>query len=122
MDDSVLMRVSDPECPTLPEVPHYLLAQYTGALLAGCLVFLLYWDALVWFEHQQGVFRSDWEPLSGSDTLLSLVGVMVVLSYAMKTQLKAPKAPSASFGTKFPLPGAFLASRCVFMARGRSMI
>ena len=52
------MRVSDPECPTLPEVPHYLLAQYTGALLAGCLVFLLYWDALVWYEHQTGVFRS----------------------------------------------------------------
>ena len=40
------------------KVPHYLVAQYLGALLAGCLVFLLYWDALVWYEHQTGVFRS----------------------------------------------------------------
>ena len=39
------------------KVPHYLLAQYLGALLAGAAVFLLYWDALVWYEHQQGAFR-----------------------------------------------------------------
>ena len=39
------------------KVPHYLLAQYLAALLAGALVFLLYWDALVWYEHQHGEFR-----------------------------------------------------------------
>ena len=38
--------------------PHYILAQYLGALLGGALVFFLYWDALVWFEHQQGIYRS----------------------------------------------------------------
>ena len=32
------------------KVPHYLAAQYLGAFLASCLVFLTYWDALVWSE------------------------------------------------------------------------
>ena len=40
------------------KVPHHLLAQYTAATLASALVFLLYWDALVWYEHQHGEFRS----------------------------------------------------------------
>ena len=31
-----------------PQVPHYLAAQYLGSLSASCLVFLVYWDALVW--------------------------------------------------------------------------
>ena len=30
------------------KVPHYMAAQYLGAFLASCLVFLTYWDALVW--------------------------------------------------------------------------
>ena len=39
-------------------VVHYLAAQYLGALVGGALVFFLYWDALVWYEHQHGAFRS----------------------------------------------------------------
>ena len=31
-----------------PQVPHYLAAQYLGSFSASCLVFLVYWDALVW--------------------------------------------------------------------------
>ena len=34
---------------TLAQVPHYLAAQYLGAFLASCAVFLVYWDALVWW-------------------------------------------------------------------------
>ena len=30
------------------KVPHYLAAQYLGAFVASCVVFLVYWDALVW--------------------------------------------------------------------------
>jgi glycerol uptake facilitator-like aquaporin len=30
------------------QVPHYLAAQYLGAFTASCVVFLVYWDALVW--------------------------------------------------------------------------
>lgn len=36
-----------------PQVPHYMAAQYTGALAASGLVFLVYWDALVWYEHDR---------------------------------------------------------------------
>ena len=32
----------------LVQVPHYLAAQYLGAFVASCVVFLVYWDALVW--------------------------------------------------------------------------
>ena len=35
------------------QVPHYMAAQYTGALAASGLVFLVYWDALVWYEHDR---------------------------------------------------------------------
>ena len=38
-------------------IPHYLLAQYLGALLGGALVFLIYWDALAWYEHHHGSYR-----------------------------------------------------------------
>ena len=31
------------------QVPHYLAAQYLGAFAASAAVFLVYWDALVWF-------------------------------------------------------------------------
>ena len=34
-----------------------LTAQYTGAALAAGLSFLVYWDAVNWFEHQVGEFR-----------------------------------------------------------------
>ena len=34
------------------QVPHYLGGQYLGALLASCSVFLVYWDALVYYEHE----------------------------------------------------------------------
>ena len=39
-------------------MPHYIFGQYLGALLGALVVFLLYWEALVWYEHQQGVYRS----------------------------------------------------------------
>ena len=32
----------------IPQVPHYLAAQYLGSFSASCVVFLVYWDALVW--------------------------------------------------------------------------
>jgi len=40
------------------KVPHYLAGQYLGALAASGLVFLVYWDALVWYEHDRSVYRS----------------------------------------------------------------
>lgn len=40
------------------KVPHYLAGQYLGALAGSGLVFLVYWDALVWYEHDRSVFRS----------------------------------------------------------------
>ena len=43
-----------PHCLTL-QVPHYLGGQYLGALLASCSVFLVYWDALVYYEHDRWV-------------------------------------------------------------------
>ena len=39
-------------------MPHYLAGQYLGAFLASSTVFLLYWDALVWYEHDRGTWRS----------------------------------------------------------------
>ena len=30
------------------KVPHYLAAQYLGAFIGSSVVFLAYWDALVW--------------------------------------------------------------------------
>ena len=38
-------------------MPHYLGGQYLGALLASCSVFLVYWDALVYYEHDRWVAR-----------------------------------------------------------------
>jgi len=40
------------------KVPHYVAAQYLGAFLSSALVFLVYWDALVWYEHDIGEYRS----------------------------------------------------------------
>lgn len=40
------------------KVPHYLGAQYLGAFAASGAVFLAYWDALVWYEHDRAVYRS----------------------------------------------------------------
>jgi len=40
------------------KVPHYLAAQYLGAFVASATVFLVYWDALVWYEHDRGAYRS----------------------------------------------------------------
>jgi glycerol uptake facilitator-like aquaporin len=55
------------------QVPHYLGAQYLGAFAASGVVFLAYWDALVWlvelifntfliksfrYEHDRAVYRS----------------------------------------------------------------
>jgi len=40
------------------KVPHYLAAQYLGAFTASATVFLVYWDALVWYEHDRGAYRS----------------------------------------------------------------
>ena len=40
------------------KVPHYLAAQYLGSLTASLTVFLVYWDSLVWYEHQRGEYRS----------------------------------------------------------------
>ena len=39
------------------QVPHYLGGQYLGAFLASATVFLVYWDALVWYEHDRGGYR-----------------------------------------------------------------
>ena len=39
-------------------VPHYLAAQYLGAFLASAAVFLVYWVALVWYEHDRGRYRA----------------------------------------------------------------
>ena len=38
-------------------MPHYIAAQYLGAFLASGAVFLVYWDALVWYEHDRGGYR-----------------------------------------------------------------
>jgi len=40
------------------KVPHYLAAQYTAGFLASAVVFLVYWDALVWYEHDRGAYRT----------------------------------------------------------------
>ena len=40
------------------KVPHYLLAQYLGALLGAGLVLATYWEGLVWYEHHQGLYRT----------------------------------------------------------------
>ena len=32
------------------KVPHYLAGQYLGAFIASFVVFLVYWDALVWLD------------------------------------------------------------------------
>ena len=40
------------------KVPHYLAGQYLGAFLASLMVFLVYWDALVWYEHDRGGYRT----------------------------------------------------------------
>jgi len=39
------------------KVPHYMAAQYLGAFVASAVVFLVYWDALVWYEHDRGGYR-----------------------------------------------------------------
>ena len=39
------------------KVPHYMAAQYLGAFIASAVVFLVYWDALVWYEHDRGGYR-----------------------------------------------------------------
>lgn len=40
------------------KVPHYLLGQYLGSFVSSAVVFLVYWDALVWYEHDRGEYRS----------------------------------------------------------------
>jgi len=35
-----------------------LAAQYTAGFLASAVVFLVYWDALVWYEHDRGAYRT----------------------------------------------------------------
>ena len=40
------------------QVPHYVAAQYLGSLTASLLVFLTYWDSLVWYEHDRGEYRT----------------------------------------------------------------
>ena len=60
------------------KIPHYLLGQYLGAFLGASLVFLVYWDGLVWFESQEGLYRSIPETASIFSTFpsphLSLLG------------------------------------------------
>ena len=60
-DDSCLILIMTPSL--LPQVPHYMAAQYLGSLTASVTVFLAYWDSLVWYEHDRGEYRSvrdDW--------------------------------------------------------------
>ena len=83
------------------KVPHYLAAQYLGALLAGCLVFLAYWDGLVWYEHQAGVFRSavlhcHWS--RSNEARLSLVERFIVLFAPAILCHKEPKPLVGGFG------------------------
>ena len=33
-------------------------AQYLGSLTGSLVVFLTYWDSLVWYEHDRGEYRS----------------------------------------------------------------
>jgi len=40
------------------KVPHYLAAQYLGSFLASCVLFLVYWDALVKYEHEVSAYRT----------------------------------------------------------------
>jgi len=40
------------------KVPHYLAGQYLGAFVASSVIFLVYWDALVWYEHDRGAYRT----------------------------------------------------------------
>lgn len=40
------------------KVPHYLAAQYLGGFAGATVVFLVYWDALVWYEHDRGAYRT----------------------------------------------------------------
>jgi len=40
------------------KVPHYLAAQYLGAFTGATVVFLVYWDAIVWYEHDRGAYRT----------------------------------------------------------------
>ena len=60
------------------KVPHYLAGQYLGAFLGSATVFLVYWDALVWYEHDRGSWRSTPETAGIFSTFpgthLSLVG------------------------------------------------
>ena len=44
------------------KVPHYLAGQYLGAFLGSATVFCVYWDALVWYEHDRGAWRG-WNSL-----------------------------------------------------------
>ena len=37
-------------------------AQYLGSITASLLVFLTYWDSLVWYEHDRGAWRG-WNSL-----------------------------------------------------------
>ena len=39
------------------KVPLYLLAQYIGAFLGSLIVFLVYWEAIVFYEHDRGGYR-----------------------------------------------------------------
>jgi len=39
------------------KVPLYLLAQYLGAFLGSVIVFLVYWEAIVFYEHDRGGYR-----------------------------------------------------------------
>jgi MIP family channel proteins len=40
------------------KVPHYLAGQYLGAFAGATVVFFVYWDAIVWYEHDRGAYRS----------------------------------------------------------------
>ena len=39
------------------KVPLYILAQYIGAFLGSAIVFLVYWEAIVFYEHDRGGYR-----------------------------------------------------------------
>jgi len=63
------------------KVPHYLAAQYLGALTGSGVIYLVYWDALVWYEHDRGEYRSTPETASIFSTFparhLTLTGGIV---------------------------------------------
>ena len=69
------------------KVPHYLAAQYLGAFVASAVVFLVYWDALVWYEHDRGMHCAQYHWFFISDMKVDTVLPLTLLQYLEPTQV-----------------------------------